>query len=65
MGRLTEEMTRLREDVDNLSRERKSFINSLGKDVAELKSDTVEMQARFRDDHQKMAETEKRKELCF
>ncbi len=65
MGRLTEEMTRLREDVDNLSRERKSFINSLGKDVAELKSDTVKMQARFRDDHQRMAETEKKKRVTF
>ena len=58
MGRLTEEMTRLREDVDNLSRERNSFIKGLG-------SDTAEMQAGFRDDHQKMAETEKKKRVEF
>ncbi len=65
MGRFIEEMTRLREDVNTLSNERKAFINNLGKDVAELKSDTAEMQARFRNDHREMAEAEKKKRGDF
>jgi len=65
MGRFTEEMTSLREDADSMSGKRASFINNLSKDVAELQSDTVQMQTRFRDDHQKMAEEEKKKRVDF
>ena len=65
MGRFIEEMTRLREDTDCMSEKRKSFINNLGKDVAKLKSDSAQMQARFRDDHRKMAEAEKNKRVVF
>lgn len=65
MGQFAEKMTRLRDDVSQLSEKRKVFVNSLGKDVADLRTNKDEMQARFRSTHRKMAEAEKKKRDDF
>ncbi|MCF8036102.1 MAG: DUF4332 domain-containing protein [Desulfobacteraceae bacterium] len=48
MGQLNEDMTRLREEIDALRNQRKTFIDDLRRGTGGLKQDVYEMQARFR-----------------
>ena len=55
MGRLTEEMTNLRDEIDALRNGRVEFIAGLKHGMSELKSDVADMQQGFRKDHTRMA----------
>ncbi len=55
MGRLTEEMTNLRDEIDALHNGREEFIAGLKHGMSELKSDMADMQQGFRKDHTRMA----------
>lgn len=55
MGRLTDDMTRLRGELDALSRGRAAFIHGLRQDVDDMKDDVINMRAGFRNDLDKMA----------
>jgi predicted flap endonuclease-1-like 5' DNA nuclease len=56
MGRLTDDMTRLRGDTDALRHTRQGFIIDLKEDVAGIKAEVATMQAGFRQDLDEMAE---------
>jgi predicted flap endonuclease-1-like 5' DNA nuclease len=55
MGRLTEDMTNLRDEIDALRNGREEFIAGLKHGMSELKSDVADMQQGFRKDHTRMA----------
>jgi len=55
MGRLTEEMTNLRGEIDALRNGRVEFIADLKHGMFEFKSDVADMQQGFRNDHTQMA----------
>jgi predicted flap endonuclease-1-like 5' DNA nuclease len=55
MGRLTEEMTNLRDEIDALRNGRVEFIAGLKSGMSELKSDVADMKQGFRKDHTRMA----------
>ncbi|MDP2644997.1 MAG: hypothetical protein Q8P24_08665 [Desulfobacterales bacterium] len=55
MGRLTEEMTNLRDEIDVLRNGRVEFIAGLKHGMFELKSEVADMQQGFRKDHTRMA----------
>jgi predicted flap endonuclease-1-like 5' DNA nuclease len=55
MGRLTEDMTNLRDGIDALRNGRVEFIAGLKHGMSELKSDVADMQQGFRKDHTRMA----------
>jgi len=55
MGRLTEDMTNLRDGIDALRNGRLEFIAGLKHGMSELKSDVADMQQGFRKDHTRMA----------
>jgi predicted flap endonuclease-1-like 5' DNA nuclease/gas vesicle protein len=55
MGRLSEDMTNLRDEIDALRNGRVEFIAGLKHGMSELKSDVAGMQQGFRKDHSRMA----------
>jgi len=55
MGRLTEDMTNLRDGIDALRNGRVEFIAGLKHGMSELKSDVADMQQGFRKDYTRMA----------
>jgi predicted flap endonuclease-1-like 5' DNA nuclease len=55
MGRLTEGMTNLRDEIEALRNGRVEFIDGLKHGMSELKSDVADMQQGFRKDHTRMA----------
>jgi predicted flap endonuclease-1-like 5' DNA nuclease len=55
MGRLTEDITNLRDEIDALRNGRVEFIAGLKHGMSELKSDVAGMQQGFRKDHTRMA----------
>jgi len=65
MGRLTEDMTNLRDEIDALRNGRVEFIGGLKHGMSELKSDVADMQQGFRKDHTRMAGNMKDKLKAF
>ncbi|MFH1156627.1 MAG: helix-hairpin-helix domain-containing protein [Pseudomonadota bacterium] len=59
MGRFTEDMTNLRDEIDSLRNGREEFIANLKHGMSELKSNVADMQRGFRKDHTRMAGTMK------
>lgn len=55
MGILTDDMTRLRDDIGALRQRRFAFLGQLRQDVAELQSNVEAMRSRFCDQHGAMA----------
>ncbi len=65
MGRLTEDMTSLRDEIDALRNGRVEFIADLKHGMSELKSDVADMQQGFHKDHTRMAGNMKDKLNAF
>ena len=55
MGHLTEDMTRLRDEIGTLKDRRVAFVGELQSDVAALRDDVESMQLRFSNNHSELA----------
>lgn len=59
MGLLTDDMTRVRDEIDFLHNSREAFINDLKQNVVDIQANVAEMQADFRDSRAQMAQETK------